>query len=245
MKRWPAALFSLMVLTTGCSHYYYAPNMQNVPLFHEKNEVRATVAATTSDELNGTELQAAYSLTDHIGIMANFMTVNGGDAYNSGKGRYGEGGAGYYLPFAEKGVFEIYGGFGGGKAVNYYDASSWSDLRLNKYFVQPGIGFSTDYFDAVISVRVALLHYTSIRTSNPNSNIPEDVYYIVAHRNSLLYEPGITLRGGWKYIKLQTQWHASFNGTSPDLQQEKSAFNIGLYFSFAQRFMDLKKAPKR
>ena len=32
-------IFFLAVICTSCSHYYYVPNVQNVPLFREKNSI--------------------------------------------------------------------------------------------------------------------------------------------------------------------------------------------------------------
>jgi len=40
MKKQLIALLFLPVLFCSCSHYYYVPNSQNVPLFREKNEYR-------------------------------------------------------------------------------------------------------------------------------------------------------------------------------------------------------------
>ena len=83
MKKQTAIIILISVLVTGCTQYYYVPNIQNVPLFREKNEYRATVAIGAGDESSCTEIQTAYSVTDNIGVMANFMTAKGANSSNS------------------------------------------------------------------------------------------------------------------------------------------------------------------
>jgi hypothetical protein len=39
MKQLTASFF-LLAIFCSCSHYYYVPSVQNVPLFREKNEYR-------------------------------------------------------------------------------------------------------------------------------------------------------------------------------------------------------------
>ena len=81
MKKQLIALLFLPVLFCSCSHYYYVPNSQNVPLFREKNEYRFSGTLAGVEESSSKELQAAYSVTDHIGVMANFMSAKGGTSH--------------------------------------------------------------------------------------------------------------------------------------------------------------------
>jgi hypothetical protein len=51
----------LAIWLSGCTHYYYVANVQNVPLFKEKNEFRLSGAYGFGDYSECTEVQAAYA----------------------------------------------------------------------------------------------------------------------------------------------------------------------------------------
>jgi hypothetical protein len=74
-------LFSmiLLLLLTNCSHYYYTPNSQTVPLFQEKGETRISAATYESRESDGFVINTALSITNHIGLMGNSMYGETGD----------------------------------------------------------------------------------------------------------------------------------------------------------------------
>lgn len=55
-------ILGLSLIAQSCN-IMYTPNMQNVPLLTEKNEVRAT--------LGPFDYQAAYAVTENIGVMLN------------------------------------------------------------------------------------------------------------------------------------------------------------------------------
>ena len=114
MKKFATTTLFLVVLLSSCSHYYYIPNIQNVPLFKGKDEYRISGAYGGGDKSSCIEVQAAYSVTDKIGIMTDFMSAKGGNVSgkNYGKGNYFEGAIGYYKPIKRTGVIEIYGGLG-------------------------------------------------------------------------------------------------------------------------------------
>src|SRR5688500_3325714 len=103
---------------TGCTHYAYVPNMHNVPLFRERNEVRLSGARGTCSDMAGTsvtttEVQTAYSPTDHLGVTGNFIYGKSGeDESGSGSGHMIELGAGYFHPITDRFVVEVYAGYG-------------------------------------------------------------------------------------------------------------------------------------
>ena len=93
MKKLNTATFLLSVLLSSCTHYYYVPNVQNVPLFREKNEFRLSGACGFGDYSKCAEFQVAFSLTDHIAMMTDFMSAKGGkvsDNEDWAKGTYFE-----------------------------------------------------------------------------------------------------------------------------------------------------------
>jgi hypothetical protein len=250
-------LLSLIFILSGCSHYYYSPNAHNVPLFKEKNEARLNIATSTGDEFRGTELQAAYSASNSIAVMANFINASGGQkdgTGNYGEGTLAEGGVGYFTPIAENFVFEVYGGAGFGKTSHRfeggydpltgssYPATGTADMKLVRGFIQPNLGFATDYFDVAFSARMCLLHFSDFSAAN-TSNISTDEFsnlgYISAHPTTYVVEPAITLRGGWKYIKVQTQF-VVVSRMNKNYPMNTFAINLGMYMSFAPHFMGRK-----
>ena len=170
MKKSISVIVLFVIILTGCTHYYYAPNVQNVPLFTGKNEFRLSgqfgytvwdLIELGDQQTTCIDLQSAYSLTNNIGLMINYMTAHEkhrdeeSTISDYGRGNYFEGAIGYYKPVSSNGIFEIYGGVGtSGQHHQYtnsvYNESSQkyvtqvagtSDLTFMKLFVQPSVGF--------------------------------------------------------------------------------------------------------
>lgn len=234
----------LIICFSSCTHYYYAPNTHNVPLFEKKNEARISASRSTGDEFVGTEFQAAYSVTNNIGIMANGFFAKGGDDYENGKGKLIEFGIGYFKPFARSAVFEIYGGLGGGNVDNNYGDGTSSRVKFTRYFIQPSIGFTSNPFDVAISSRFCGLNFHDISynyTEDEYFYLPYDYYDVenIRHNKfSLLFEPALTIRAGWQYVKIQAQLGLSANLTNPTFVQETMNFSLGAYFSITDKFQN-------
>ena len=224
-----------MTALSSCSHYYYAPNSHNVPLFQEKKEARISVAASGGDEFEGIEVQSAYSITNNVGVMVNGFVVQPQEGSEWGKGNLIEAGIGFFKPLGKNFVFETYGGFGQGSVTNKYRIGE-STFKFSRYFVQPSIGFTTPWFDIAASVRICELSYLQLDNNNTNSLDKAELDYIKDNKTSLLFEPALTIRGGWKYIKGQMQVGLSQNLTNPDFQQEEFNVNIGVYFTIASKY---------
>ncbi len=229
------------VLLSGCTHYYYVPNVQNVPLFKEKNEFRFSGSVGIGDESESYEIQAAHSVSDRIGIMGNFMYAQ--DNYEDnryGKGSYFDGAIGYYKPIIDEdsgyGVFEIYGGIGRSTQHHLYDNRARSDLSFIKLFIQPSFGLTTNFLDLAVSTRINRLSFGNANISKP---IPSDQICPkeLSGKNYLLLEPAVTARFGWKNVKVQFQLEGVYdlNNSNPDFYEDYH-ISLGLYFSFAERF---------
>jgi hypothetical protein len=251
MKKLVTSTFFLAVLLSSCSHYYYVSNVQNVPLFKGEKEFRISGTYGEGDESACIEAQTAYSVTDKIGITANFMSAQGGDisGKNYGRGNYFEGAVGYYKPIKRAGVFEIYGGLGGGNQHHEYTNAfsnqyyGSSDLSAVKLFIQPSFGLTFDLFDVALSSRFCSLSYTNIDNNiYGNTDLSEELYTL-SNKSHLFIEPAITLRGGWKYVKLQFQVAYVANLNNPRLYfGEETHASIGLYVTLAGRYK--KNIPK-
>jgi hypothetical protein len=241
MKNLKITILFLAVLLCSCNHYYYVANVQNIPLFREKKEYRFSGIYAFGDESNCIEVQTAYSLSDKIGIIANYMSARGGDVSgkNYGKGNYFDGGVGYYKAIKNHGVFEIYGGLGGSTQHHEYTSNYYhyyegkSDLSFIKLYVQPSFGLTFNLLDIAASARICRLSFTNVYYSNYlNDNLR-----ILSDKSHLFLEPSITLRGGWKNIKVQVQASYARYLNSPILYiGEEAHLSIGLYFMLAERF---------
>lgn len=247
---------ALFLMTfTSCTHYYYIPATKNVPLFKEKNEYRANFSFGGGDETNTFDMQAAYSLTDKFAVAANFMAASGGDksSPNWGRGNYVDAAVGYYKPITPNLIFETFAGIGGSSQHHQYGTSQtnanvvqitdygYSKLSFMKYFVQPSIGLTFDAFDVAVTSGFSYLTFGKV----DNGIIPTDDHWwevaaVEASKNSYLFEPAITLRGGWKYVKCQMQFLTSVNLSYKDLPYERTKASFGVSFAFAERFKKKK-----
>jgi hypothetical protein len=235
----------------GCAHTYYLPSNHNVPLFTEKNEFHGSISIGGGAFTSGTDVQAALALTDHLAIMTNYISSKyPSDPYdkNLAKGRYFEGAAGYFKPFNKFWVFEVYGGFG--SSSQHHEYYAWpnntyrgqSDLTFVKSFLQPSLGLTFNAFDIALSSSFSRLNFNKINYSvDQNSIYYDELEMIAKNRKSFLFEPAITLRGGWKFVKMQFQYLLPVNLTNDDLNFEPIKFGFGIYISLSKKYWDDKK----
>lgn len=205
---------------------YYTPNAQNVPLIDEKLEGGANFSFQKGLYSQGLNLQTAFSLLNHFGLMMNYHYFSATYAYSSsnfftGTSKTNEGevkrnfvevGIGYYTRFQGKCVFEIYGGMGWGSAKfeNHGDTYHNIDhlrgkLTDNRYFLQPAIGWIfNEHFELALSNRFCLLNYKDM-TLRGGSEV--DLYELLQVDDNPLFliEPAITVRVGGKDVKFQYQ----------------------------------------
>jgi hypothetical protein len=243
MKKRAIIAILFAILLPSCTHYYYVSNVQNIPMFTEKDEYRISGTIGGGDESSCIEFQSAYSPTDQIGVMANFMYATGGnESDNDGfaEGSYLEGAVGYFKPLGNGGVFEVYGGLGGGSQHHQYTSYNYdygsqnvgyADLSLVRLFVQPSVGLSYHIFDVALSTRICSLDYTKVENhvSNEYSDFSD-----ISSKTHYLLEPAITLRAGWKTVKLQFQASYVTYLNNPRMYfYEESHISIGVYVSLA------------
>lgn len=235
----PKFIFLIALMFTGCTQYYYVPNIQNVPMFREKNEYRVTIATGAGDESTCTEVQTAYSVTDNIGVMANSMTAKGvnSSSKNSAKGNFLEAAVGYYKPVEKSGVFEVYGGIGGGNQHHEYPDSGSSDLSSLRLFVQPSYGFTFNPVDIALSTRLSALSFVSIDNHVYGNLVQYEEVNNLSHQTHLLLEPALTIRAGWKNVKLQLQFlYVGYLNSKRLNIGEETHLSLGLNIAIAKRY---------
>jgi hypothetical protein len=219
----------------NCSHYYYAPNVQQVPMFTQKNELQISGFSGAGNEITTNDVQVAYSITDHIAIMGSGMWANGQNSSKTsfGNGRYTEGALGYFSPFEKYGVFEFYAGAGTSKQHHQYDSAQTMDLSFSKFFVQPSIGIKKNAFECAVSMRASYINFTQVQGNYVSPDIPLKQGYV-------FFEPAITLRTGVKFIKFQAQWQLALPVTSRQstFSYSGTMINLGVQLVIARHNLD-------
>lgn len=185
-----AILFSLFI--SACAPAYI-PNVVNTPLLNNKHETQIGAYAGVS----GSDLQASYAITDHIGIMLNSSFRNNvsdsSDNYHMHK--FIETGIGYHSKFSKDGHFEIYSGYGYGMAdiqTTVLESTIYTKATYQRIFLQPNFGFSSKMFDLSFSPRFVMV------------NIDPD-YLQYSTKTKFFVEPTSSLKLGYKYFFLTSQ----------------------------------------
>ena len=208
----------------------YAPNALNVPLLQEKGEFKASLATNN--------LQLATAVTDHIGISANgyLNTYTSDDKNFRNHGKGAELGIGYFGQTAHRISYEAYGGAG------FYNVKIKEDNNLKtfnanavKYFVQPAIGWVNPFFEIAGSPRLSIIKYAEpdIKGYNENEQIA-NYFNILNDKVHAFIEPTLTIRGGYRFIKIQVQYGHSFKLSKNHINYDENVGSIGLIFDIAQ-----------
>jgi len=240
----------LILSLTACTHYYYAPNAANIPLFKEKNTFKGKAGIGGGNNYTGGDIQLAYSAGKNIGIILNSFFAGKTEqvqenTYSStthqefGKGSYYETGIGYYKPLGEKKawIFETYAGAGTGSENHLYYSLETSKLKITKYFLQPSIGYSSpnETFEIAIGSRFSGLNLkinqNNVSFAN-NQKSKEELDSISIHPSSILWEPSIMVAAGWPNFKIFVQLTKAENLTNSYLLEDNENFNVGLRFTF-------------
>lgn len=212
-------LFILLIfILVGCSPAY-VPNVVNTPLLSEKGELQMNIYTGSS----GVDPQLSYAINDEIGVMLNgsFANRTSDSSSNYHKYNFVEMGLGYYTKLSESGRFEVFSGMGYGKYTGEYTNNLWleyTDDRMYRYFIQPSIGATTDYFDGSFTPRFVMV--------NMKQHNNKSIGYFV--------EPTLTGKVGYKQLKfvLQVGLSLPLNVNDLEFSYEPIMFSIGLHSNF-------------
>ncbi len=206
--------FSLFIFTaTGCVTLY-KPNVVHSPLLKEKGEV----TASASLGISGSGLynfQAATALSDHAGIMADGMyhtrmTNHTDSSYEKLNLLFAEAGGGYFTRFSEnkKGLFQCYGGGGFGSSRDIMHSAMPPEPEVSsKYmnvFVQPGVAYTDDNFEAAFDVRMNYVQLFNIHAYLYKEFEwwnTDFVYYSDTTLRFVNIEPAVTVKAGGEKLK--------------------------------------------
>lgn len=203
----------------------YMPQLYDVPLISEKNDVRIDGGVSLFKSGYGT---ISYGLTDKIAIQA-AGTIGDGDYY------FGQAAVGYYN-VKNKRIFEFYGGYGQGygyESFTEYNGSLGGKYQV--YFIQSNIGYIFNpYIDIAFGLKGGLMqshladwnYYYDILTYTDDATIYND--------NSFLLEPTISIRFGLEKIKLNLKFGGVVidNLSSRERYIPYSPINVGLGVNF-------------
>lgn len=222
-------LFLIMFTFLGSScHMLYLPNQLNAPILSDKGDFSGNIAIG----LSNFNFQTAYSPAQNMGLMLNYAGGKNSSFENSTTNNtynFGELGVGFYLPLTPNLLFDVYGGFGLGEAYTYddsFDTPTSVNGKYSRLFVQPSITISAnDAFDANFAVRPVLV----FMNKTTNSGAPN-------RSSTLFFEPVITLKYGWKYIKIINQLGFSLPGTVIQYGYNPIIFSVGLNFDLKSKW---------
>lgn len=179
----------LIMVSTACSRniYVYVPSPANSPALQEKKEFKGNIGPTNA--------QAAYAITDHIGVIASgqYIWKDLGPRLH-GTSTYGgslEGGLGYFKAWHKKRkaiTVDVYAGYGKGgfRSVDYTwgKDSSRADnelrTRFRKYFIQPGFGITHRAIELALSTRVSAVHFeeASMGINALEASFPDNNWFV-------------------------------------------------------------------
>jgi len=230
---------------SACGPILYSTTGQNVPLFHKKGEVAFSagqgmasgddLSYLVEEEANGFAGQFAAAVGNSTAVMASFYSLKGSedDVDWKGKGNYFEIGAGKFKHNEGKNfVGEVFIGVGFGSQKNSYEGE-FIDVKYIKPFLQPSWGLSSKYIDIAITPRIAFVSYTNQSSSINDPGLEQSFKEFYSEKkNTFVFEPGITIRGGYQQVKLQFQWnHTTFKFEQDDYNPVfDDYFSVGLFF---------------
>lgn len=215
-------LLILALLVVSSCAPVYVPNVRNSPMFTKGGEFQASAQVG-----NGIEGQSAYAITDHLGVMANYLYINATDPENEDdylQHRFFEAGIGYFTN-KDDSFFEVFGGYGRGKGTTFesYDFFGSQALtatgRYHRYFLQPAFGINKESFQFSFAPRLSMVDFYEFATELVATTIDEEPKF--------LFEPAIIGRVNFAGNKLFATFQAGASlGMSDDVYFDRRTFQL-------------------
>ncbi len=236
-----------LFLFSSCNRYYYKPNAVNTPLFTDGGQSHISVGGSVggvNDEYDGNtyffDVQGSVSPINHLGIIANYSTyayradipdhVNGNTDADA---HLLEAGIGGYYAKGNKFKFVTDGYIGYGEGVIHSDV----DMKMRRFFFQPGLGVRSPGFDAAFNLRISNVRYFDFDAKGMGADYLVEKSLIDAagrridSRNYTFIEPAFTIRAGYKFAKAQFQMVLAQEFTNVTWNYNAVRFTAGFYFS--------------
>ena len=253
---------------SGVVHRYYWQSPHQVDLFKGKNEFHAGAGYTAdSGDLNGFNAEGSYALTNFLSLGVNYMSYRA-EAFmeestvkpNWYKGNYLDGSLSLYKNFKSFWIAELRMGVGTGSQQHYYteigSMETWflipittfytysvgnSQLNYVKSFIQPSIGMRFKNFQCALSARAAHLYYNHVDNEIVDGHRQSILLDKLSdNRSSILFEPALTVRAGFRQVKFQFQLAGSFMNSKASLPIADVQMNIGMHLTLGGKNQDKK-----
>ncbi len=241
-----SAMLIFPFIIISCRSYYYMPTQQQIPLFSEKHELQMTGGV---DGYNFKNFQFSYAITNSICVQLNTLYKDG-NKRTTNYANLIEGGPGYYYNINKYFVIETFAGFGKADINKYNDAEH---LSFNRFYIYPILGFHSKFVDLAYSIRYSYLTYhfqglppTYSGTQTNFSNMQANLWEPFSLNNNTydFWEPALTLRLGYKYIKLQGQYNWLVGRNRYNLNYVENNMSVSLFFAFPLDRIFLKNDKK-
>ncbi len=220
-------LLAFLSFVFGSCAPSYMPNLTNAPLLYQKGDFMAGLHLS-----NSLELQSAFGLSDHVGVMGNIVAL----PLSENRYYYGEAGLGAYTVLNDKFHLELFagGGLGYGKASGkqlFSQDRISEEGKYTKFFIQPDVGLHYKIFEIALGLRVGYVSYSEFRR-NDTAISPEPFAWLI--------EPGLSLRFGFggngffenKKLAIQLGFSSTLSG---DANFENAGVTAGLGLVYRNR----------
>lgn len=196
-------LFSLSLFSCTLTKYY--PSPVATPMLSDKNEIKMTAGVPGY-------FSAAYSPAENFGIYTSAFfiseTLGSGFYEQTGNHFMWEVAGGYYKKQPNNFVFELYGGLGLGR-FDVKEKGEMENFRFKipttKLFVNPGIAWKKNHFEAAVNFRITGLSYGSYSTNYSVENIDDNGLGELNKGMAFFAEPALTLSFGLENVKFNYQ----------------------------------------
>lgn len=189
----------VFMLISACAPVY-VPSSQQTHLMNKKGELHLATHGGT----NGVDLQGAYAVSDHIGVIGAVSYGSEGEEGGSDyhKHKYGEFGISYFKPLGGIGRYEAMAGmgFGATEVVDHYVFLGPDEIKAkgeyNKIFIQNNIGLETGILETGLAFRLGHVTFNRFETTGTIHDKPV---------RGTFFEPAFFARLGWKNVKIESQ----------------------------------------
>ena len=196
------SLLLVILSAQSCGTYYYAATKQNVMKFKEKGDVNVELASGFSELVQ--HATVGYAVTDHWALSTSYTNIGRMNEHDY----IWDNEAILFHSFSNDIVLANNFGFSFGKLNS---GGEYFNLDIFREYIQPSVGFSSDFFEVGISMRITNLHYNLNQVKEFNSyngNTLRDEFYLydVGLINYVFLEPALTVGLGYKGLRLRFQF---------------------------------------
>lgn len=147
---------------TECQTYNYAPNAVHLPILTQSGDGTLGIGWGRGNAFQSLELQGAYSPMQHLAVMANYFGAREKEVR-----KRTEVGTDYTLWELAVGIYEktsrgsasLFAGYGNGNLFSYYGSENTASFNLRRLFLQPGLSYRSNHFQAGVALRLTHLNY--------------------------------------------------------------------------------------